>query len=146
MGRSLSETLPLNSPLDVLSFGLDVPRDTGMRGLSHWQSPRTLWLSRVPGELSRADWSEVAALAGLREPRIHRGALGSLVSAPPLPAVEHLELRKPTGNEDLSGLRTVLPNLRTVKFVLNSDTGTAPEQLTRQLPGEHTTTKNHNVL
>ncbi|MFF3410347.1 hypothetical protein ACFYW8_29930 [Streptomyces sp. NPDC002742] len=35
VGRSLSETLPLNSPLDVLSFGLDVPRDTGMRGLSH---------------------------------------------------------------------------------------------------------------
>ncbi|MET8132782.1 NACHT domain-containing protein [Streptomyces sp. NPDC005251] len=145
-GRSLSETLPLNAPLEVISFGLDVLRDTGLRGLRHWQTLRTLWLSGVPGELSRADWSEVAALPELRELRIHRAALGSLVSAPPLPSVEHLELRKLAGNEDLSGLRALVPNLRTVNFVLNSDTGIAPEHLAGQLPGVHTTTTTHNVL
>ncbi|MCX4989369.1 MULTISPECIES: NACHT domain-containing NTPase [unclassified Streptomyces] len=145
-GRSLTETLPLDAPLEVISFGLDVLRDTGMRGLRHWESLHTLWLSRVPGELSPADWSEVAALPGLRELRIHRAALGSLGSAPALPGVEHLELRKLLGNEDLSGLRSVVPNLRTVNFVLNSDTGTAPEHLSGQLPGEHTTTRTHNIL
>lgn len=145
-GESLSDTLPLDSPLEVLSFGLDVLRDTGMRGLRHWESLHTLWLSRVPGELSPADWSEVAALPELRELRIHRAALGSLGSAPPLPGVEHLELRKLLGNEDLSWLRSVVPNLRTVNFVLNSDTGTAPEHLSGQLPGEHTTTRTHNIL
>jgi hypothetical protein len=68
------------------------------------------------------------------------------VSAPALPSVEHLELRKLAGNEDLSGLRTLLPNLRTVNFALTSGTGTVPEQLSGQLPGEHTTTTTHNVL
>ncbi|WP_328554204.1 NACHT domain-containing protein [Streptomyces sp. NBC_00358] len=145
-GRSLTETLPLDSPLEVISFGMDVLRDTGLRGLRHWESLHTLWLSRVPGELSRDDWSEVAALPGLKELRVHRAALESLGSAPPLPAVEHLELRKLAGNEDLSGLRPMLPNLRTVNFVLNSDTGTVPERLAGQLPGEHTTTTTHNVL
>ncbi|MFJ6832281.1 hypothetical protein [Streptomyces sp. NPDC091209] len=100
----------------------------------------------MPGELTPDDWSEVAALPGLREPRIHRAALESFESAPPLPAVEHLELRKLAGTEDLSGLRALLPNLRTVKFVLHSDTGAAPEQLSCQLPGEHTTIPTHDVL
>ncbi|MFI0966191.1 NACHT domain-containing protein [Streptomyces sp. NPDC021080] len=145
-GPSLSEALPPDSPLEVLSFGLDVLRETGLRGLGHWRSLRTLWLSRVPGELGPDDWSEAAALPGLRELRIHRAALGSLASAPPLPSVEHLELRKLVGNEDLSALRALLPNLRTVDFVLNSDTVTASEHLTGQLPGEHTTTTTHNVL
>jgi hypothetical protein len=145
-GRSLSECLPLDAQLEVVSFGLDVLLDTGMRGLSHWQSLRTLWLSRMPCALSRADWSEVAELPGLRELRIHRAALESLGSAPPLPTVEHLELRKLAGNEDLSGLRSVLPNLRTVNFVLNADTATAPEHLSGQLPGDHTTTRTHNIL
>ncbi|MET9410702.1 NACHT domain-containing protein [Streptomyces sp. NPDC002935] len=145
-GPSLSGALPPDSPLEVLSFGLDVLRETGLRGLRQWQSLHTLWLSRVPGELSRADWSEVAALPRLRELRIHRAALGSLASAPPLPGVEHLELRKLVGNEDLSALRSLLPNLRTVDFVLNSDTGTAPEHLAGQLPGEHRTTTTHNIL
>ncbi|MFD9463228.1 NACHT domain-containing protein [Streptomyces sp. NPDC060027] len=145
-GRSLSETLPLNAQLEILTFGQGVLRDTGMRGLRHWQSLRTLWLSRVPGELTPDDWSEAAALPRLRELRIHRAALGSLGSAPPLPGVEHLELRKLLGTEDLSGLRSVVPNLRTVYFVLNSDTGTASEHLSGQLPGEHTTITTHNVL
>ena len=61
-GRSLSETLPLDAPLEVICFGLDVLRDTGMRGLRHWRSLRTLWLSREPGELTPDDWSEVAVL------------------------------------------------------------------------------------
>ncbi|MFJ7968681.1 NACHT domain-containing protein [Streptomyces sp. NPDC096324] len=145
-GRSLSETLPLDAPLEVVCFGRDVLRDTGMRGLRHWGSLHTLWLSREPGELTPDDWSEVAALPALRELRIHRAALGSLVSAPPLPSVEHLELRKLAGNEDLSGLRALLPNLRTVNFALNSDAGTVPERLAVQLPGDHTTTTTHNVL
>ncbi|MFE2300722.1 NACHT domain-containing protein [Streptomyces sp. NPDC059445] len=145
-GRSLSDALPLDSPLEVLSFGLDVLRETGLRGLGHWRSLHTLWLSRVPGELGPDDWAEAAALPGLRELRIHRAALESLASAPPLPSVEHLELRKPAGNEDLSGLRALLPNLRTVNFVLNSDTGTVPGRLAEQLPGRHTTTTTHNVL
>ncbi|MFE4698153.1 NACHT domain-containing protein [Streptomyces sp. NPDC056738] len=145
-GRSLSDALPLDSPLEVLSFGLDVLRETGLRGLGHWRSLHTLWLSRVPGELGPDDWAEAAALPGLRELRIHRAALESLASAPPLPSVEHLELRKPAGNEDLSGLRALLPNLRTVNFVLNSDTGTVPGRLAEQLPGLHTTTTTHNVL
>ncbi|MFD5521624.1 NACHT domain-containing protein [Streptomyces sp. NPDC127066] len=145
-GRSLSGTLPLDAPLEVVCFGLDVLRDTGMRGLGHWRSLRTLWLSREPGELTPDDWSEVAGLPALRELRIHRAALGSLASAPPLPSVEHLELRKLAGNEDLSGLRALLPNLRTVNFALTSGTGTVPERLSGQLPGEHTTTTTHNVL
>ncbi|MFF4541002.1 NACHT domain-containing protein [Streptomyces aureus] len=145
-GPSLREALPRDAPLESLSFGLDVLRETGLRGLRHWHSLRTLWLSRVPGQLGREDWAEAAALPDLRELRIHRAALDSLGSAVPLPSVEHLELRKLTGNEDLSALRTLLPNLRTVDFVLNSDTGSAPEHLTGQLPGEHSTTTTHNVL
>ncbi|MEU4169047.1 NACHT domain-containing protein [Streptomyces sp. NPDC026665] len=146
-GRSLSGTLPLDSPLEVLSFGLDVLRETGLRGLGHWRrSLRTLWLSRVPGQLGPEDWSEAAALPGLRELRIHRSALGALASAPPLPSVEHLELRKPAGNEDLSALRAMLPHLRTVHFVLGSDTGTVPERLAEQLPGEHTATVTQGVM
>ncbi|MFE1286210.1 NACHT domain-containing protein [Streptomyces sp. NPDC058751] len=145
-GRSLSEALPLGSPLEVLSFGLDVLRETGLRGLRHWRSLRTLWLSRVPAELGPEDWSEAAALPGLRELRIHRSALGALSSAPPLPSVEHLELRKPAGDEDLSALRALLPNLRTVHFVLGSDSGTVPERLAEQLPGEHTATATQSVL
>ncbi|MFD5819807.1 NACHT domain-containing protein [Streptomyces sp. NPDC127038] len=145
-GPSLREGLPADSPLEILSFGQDVLRETGLRGLGHWRSLHTLWLSRVPGELGPDDWSEAAALPGLRELRVHRAALESLAPAPPLPGVEHLELRKPAGNEDLSWLRALLPNLRTVDFVLSSDTGTVPERLSAQLPGVHRATRTQSVL
>ncbi|MGW2783141.1 NACHT domain-containing protein [Streptomyces populi] len=145
-GRSLTEALPPDSPLEVLSFGQDVLRETGLRGLRHWRSLHTLWLSRLPGELGPDDWSEVAALPELRELRINRAALEALASAPPLPSVEHLELRKLTGDEDLSRLRALLPNLRTVDFVLDFDIGGVPEHLSGQLPGEHTATTTQSVL
>ncbi|MBA4863931.1 NACHT domain-containing protein [Streptomyces sp. PSKA54] len=147
-GDSLEEVLPPGMPLELLYFRRYALRHTGLKGLSHWPSLRTLGLNPHSGELTPEDWSEVARLPALRELRLHATALPEAASAPPFPTIEHLQLRKLTGSEDLRELPVIFPNLRSVEFVLASDEdGTAlPEHITGLFPGRHTVREIHSVL
>ncbi|MFE9607744.1 NACHT domain-containing protein [Streptomyces sp. NPDC006012] len=117
-GTDLTHSLPLDAPLQFLFLGRNTTDRTGLGGLRHWRSLSTLSLGPLATELTAGDWREVAALPALTHlflnARIIRDLPRSLSRMPGLPRVEVLRIPAMTGAEDLSGLASRLPNVRSV--------------------------------
>ncbi|MFL4906144.1 NACHT domain-containing protein [Streptomyces sp. MMS24-I2-30] len=117
-GTALTHALPLDAPLDFLFLGAHSTDGTGLRGLRHWGGLTTLSLGPLTTELTADDWREVAALPALTHlffnSRIIRELPDSISRMPGLPGVEVLRIPALTGAEDLSGLASRLPNVRSV--------------------------------
>ncbi|MET9387160.1 NACHT domain-containing protein [Streptomyces sp. NPDC002928] len=121
-GTDLTETLPVDSPLETLFLGTYSTDTTGLRGLQHWAGLRSLSLGPLTTELTDTDWQAVAELPELRELHLNAATIRefpySFVVMPELPGVEVLRIAAIYGDEDLSALAFRLPGLRSVTLRL----------------------------
>ncbi|WP_328495674.1 NACHT domain-containing protein [Streptomyces sp. NBC_00414] len=145
MGESLDTTLPRDLPLTYLRFTRDALMYTGLRGLSHIRSLKTLSLANLDTPLTPADREEVALLPRLKAVHLNWAA-APWTEGPVLPGIQRLRLNKFTGNEDLSTVSALFPGLRSVIFVLAPETTAVPERTLELFPGMHTVVKTHSVL
>ncbi|MGW0570190.1 NACHT domain-containing protein [Streptomyces tauricus] len=145
MGESLGDTLPRDLPLTYLRFTRRALMHTGLRGLSHIRSLKTLSLANLDTPITPADREEVALLPRLTGLHLNWTA-ASWADGPVLPGIQRLRLNKFTGNEDLSTVSALFPGLRSVTFVLAPETAEVPEQTLALFPGMHTVVKTHSVL
>lgn len=113
-GSGLTDSLPVESPLEFLFLGLGTTVNTGLRGLSHWRTLEVLSLADTT-PLTAEDWGEVARLPHLTglylNTRLFRGGLGPV---PLLPGITELRLVAFRGDEDVSALPSRLPGVRRV--------------------------------
>ncbi|WP_221359338.1 NACHT domain-containing protein [Streptomyces beigongshangae] len=143
-GDSLDAALP-RLPLTSLRFSGHALRFTGLRGLRHLDSLRTLVLGALFEPLTPEDLAEVALLPGLEELGLRWAAL-PWDEGPVLPGVERLRLDGFTGDEDLSRVPALFPGLRSVVFNLVPEAADVPEHTRRLFPDMHTVTKMYTVL
>ncbi|MFE1027262.1 NACHT domain-containing protein [Streptomyces sp. NPDC058818] len=115
-GTRLTDSLPTGAPLAYLYLGDDAITDTGLRGLSHWETLGAVYLAPTT-PLTAEDWAEVRRLPQLALLYLN-GCLfpDNLGPMPPLPGVVDLNLMDLEGHEDISVLPPLLPDLRTVTF------------------------------
>ncbi|MGY5048841.1 NACHT domain-containing protein [Streptomyces sp. 900105755] len=117
-GTDLTETLPSEAALEFLFLGAHSTESTGLRGLQHWTTLRTLSLGPLTKDLTVADWRAVTALPKLTHlhlnARIIQDLPHSIESMPELPGVEELRVASLRGSEDLAPLVPRLPGLRSV--------------------------------
>lgn len=115
-GTRLTDSLPTGAPLAYLYLGDDAIAGTGLRGLSHWESLGAMYLAPTT-PLTDEDWAEVRRLPQLALLCLN-GCLfpDNLGPMPPLPGVVNLNLMNLEGDEDISALRPLLPDLRSVTF------------------------------
>ncbi|WP_435272088.1 NACHT domain-containing protein [Streptomyces parvulus] len=113
-GPRLTTALPTDAPLRYLYLTDDAIVGTGLRGLSHWQTLRALYLAPTT-PLTAGDWAEIQRLPDLTCLGLHRSLLPDGIGAmPTLPGVEELYLTSLEGDEGLSVLASRLPGVRTV--------------------------------
>ncbi|MEU9188070.1 NACHT domain-containing protein [Streptomyces sp. NPDC048484] len=144
-GESLDSALPRDLPLTYLRLARGALQFTGLRGLRHVRSLKTLSLADLTPSLTPEDYEEVALLPRLKELRLNWTAM-PWVEGPVLPGIKYLRFNKFTGNEDLSAVPALFPGLRSVTFVLASETTEVPEQILGLFPGMHTVVKARTVL
>ncbi|MCZ4516254.1 NACHT domain-containing protein [Streptomyces sp. ActVer] len=144
-GDSLDTTLPRGPALTYLRFTKNALEFTGLRGLHHMRSVKTLSLAGLSQRLSPEDYEEVERLPELEDLRLNWDAV-PWSGGPVLPHIKYLRLNTFTGFEDLSAVRTLFPGLRSVTFVLAPETTEVPEQVLDLFAGMHTVVKTHLVL
>ncbi|MFD1661483.1 NACHT domain-containing protein [Streptomyces caeni] len=132
-GESLDEALPGGLPLTYLRFTKNALQVTGLRGLRHLHTVRTLSLASLPRKLTGRDFEEITAMPALEHLRLDWRATG-WEDGPVLPHVTRLRLNKFTGNEDLARLSTLFPGLRTVSLHMAPDAPDVPEDVLALLP------------
>ncbi|MFI6209250.1 NACHT domain-containing protein [Streptomyces sp. NPDC051041] len=117
-GAALTESLPTDAPLGFLHLSGECTGSTGLRGLRHWKTLRTLGLGALTTELTEDDWREVAALPALTGLYLHAALLretpASIGRMPELPGVEVLAVDRMEGAEHLAALASRLPGVRRV--------------------------------
>ncbi|MEU5339257.1 MULTISPECIES: NACHT domain-containing protein [unclassified Streptomyces] len=143
-GESLDVALP-DLPLTSLRFTKNALRFTGLRGLRHMRSVKTLALGTLFEPLTPEDYEEVALLPELEELHLKWATL-PWGEGPLLPGIKRLWFNKFTGNEDLTAVSALFPGLQSVTFVLAPDTTQVPEHTLALFPGIHTVTRTHTVL
>lgn len=115
---SLTEILPVDSPLEFLFLGRGTTDRPGLRGLEHWSSLTELGLGPLSSPLTAADWRSVAALPRLTDLHVNGRFVtdypDSVRDMPELPEIESLRVPDMHGAEDLSALAARLPGLRRV--------------------------------
>lgn len=142
--ESLDVALP-DLPLTSLRFTKNALQFTGLRGLRHMRSVKTLALGTLFEPLTAEDYEEVARLPELEELHLKWATL-PWDEGPVLPGIKRLRFNKFTGNEDLTAVSALFPGLRSVTFVLAPDTAEVPEHTLALFPGIHTVTRTHTVL
>ncbi|MEU6373243.1 NACHT domain-containing protein [Streptomyces sp. NPDC046909] len=124
-GPDLGTTLPVDAPLEFLSLGRNSTDTTGLRGLHHWSTLRTLSLGPLTTELTVTDWQAVTELPELSalhlNAEIIREFPHAIEAMPELPGIEKLQIPDMHGAEDLSALVPRLPNLRSVTLQSRPD-------------------------
>ncbi|GGL06646.1 ATP-binding protein [Streptomyces flaveus] len=143
-GDSVDAALP-ELPLTYLRFTKNALKFTGLRGLRHMRSVKTLSLGRLFEPLAPEDYEEVALLPELTELRLNWTAV-PWTRGPVLPGIRHLHFNNFTGNEDLSAVPAFFPGLESVSFRLAPEATEVPERVLALLPGTHTVRKDHIVL
>ncbi|MYR40654.1 NACHT domain-containing protein [Streptomyces sp. SID5910] len=73
-GTRLTDSLPTAAPLRQLYLGGDTTADTGLQGLSHWDTLEWLSLDRAD-PISAADWTEISQLPHLTTLRLNDSLL-----------------------------------------------------------------------
>ncbi|MDQ1028371.1 hypothetical protein QF035_005953 [Streptomyces umbrinus] len=145
IGDSLDAALPQGLPLTYLRFTKNALRLTGLRGLRHMHSVKSLSLASLYEPLTPEDYEEVALLPQLEELRL-RWAAVPWTNGPVLPGVRRLWLNNFTGDEDLSAVPVLFPGLESVAFRLLPEVPEVPEHVLELFPGTHTVTRTHTVL
>ncbi|MFC4469132.1 NACHT domain-containing protein [Streptomyces xiangluensis] len=140
-GDSVDAALP-ELPLTYLRFTKYALKFTGLRGLRHMRSVKTLSLARLSERLAPEDYEEVALLPELAELRLNWNSV-PWTEGPVLPGIRHLHFNKFTGNEDLSAVSAFFPGLESVSFLLAQDATEVPEHILALLPGKHTVRQEH---
>ncbi|MFD5297329.1 NACHT domain-containing protein [Streptomyces mutabilis] len=113
-GRRLTDTLPLSAPLGSLFLRHQTVYGTGLRGLSHWQTLRSLGLA-LTTPLDAEDWAEVAGLPLLTDLYLDASLLPSgLGPMQVLPGIDRLCFANLEGHEDLSATSAHVPGVRHV--------------------------------
>ncbi|MFF4270051.1 NACHT domain-containing protein [Streptomyces sp. NPDC001536] len=124
-GTQLGDALPVDAPLETLFLGRNSTDTTGLRGLNHWPTLRTLSLGPLTTELTVTDWQAVTELPELTA--LHLNAVimrefpHAIEAMPELPGIEKLQIPNMHGAEDLSPLVPRLPNLRSVTLQSRPD-------------------------
>ncbi|MCX3058430.1 NACHT domain-containing protein [Streptomyces beihaiensis] len=117
-GASLTDSLPVEAPLEFLFLGRKAIDGTGLRGLHHWPTLTTLSLGPLSTAPTAHDWRYVAELPALRTLYLNRVLLSdfadSVAALPDLPRVEELRLASLRGTEDVGVLPSRLPGVRRV--------------------------------
>ncbi|MEU0334945.1 NACHT domain-containing protein [Streptomyces sp. NPDC006193] len=117
-GDSLTDSLPVDAPLEFLFLGAHSTDRTGLRGLHDLTGLHVLSLGPLTRPPTAGDWRETARLPGLTDLYLNASILrdfpDSLARMPELPGVETLRVPMMLGTEDLSGLASRLPGVRTV--------------------------------
>lgn len=113
---SLDEGLPDDVPLTSLRLSKDAVQHTGLRGLHRLRSLEQLDLTALNWKLRHREYEEIARLPGLRQVHLDWQAVGWRDL--PLEGVTDLRLSNFRGTEDLSGLPSVFPGLRSVAITL----------------------------
>ena len=143
-GDSVDAALP-ELPLTYLRFTKSALDFTGLRGLRHMRSVKTLSLATLIEPLALEDYEEVALLPGLTQLRLNWTAV-PWTAGPVLPGIRHLHFNKFTGNEDLSAVPAFFPGLESVSFFLAPDATEVPEHILALLPGTRTIRQGHITL
>ncbi|MGW5334240.1 NACHT domain-containing protein [Streptomyces bauhiniae] len=112
--------LPRDASLRALSLDYRALTAAGLRGLSAWSTLKQLDLRDGVALLSAEDWSELARHPALTSLAIPAGTAGHCATAPELPRIETLWVSGVRGDEDLSTLGRLCPNLQTVHLATNS--------------------------
>ncbi|WP_432162310.1 NACHT domain-containing protein [Streptomyces tendae] len=113
-GTRLTDFLPAEAPLEYLFLGSDTTANTGLRGLSHWNTLEWLILP-VTTPLTSADWEEAARLPLLTRLGLNASLFpDGLDAAVALPRVEELVFSDVHGDEDLSAVPARFPGVRAV--------------------------------
>ncbi|MFF0535941.1 NACHT domain-containing protein [Streptomyces coelicoflavus] len=138
-GVRLTDTLPAGALLQYLHLGADATLGTGLRGLAHWGTLRTLYLSPTT-PLTAEDWAEVQRLPQLRGLLLHGSLFPDGIGLlPPLPGILELSLIGCKGDEDLSVLAPRLPDVRTVVLDSASDAPLDTERIAALFPDAEVT-------
>ncbi len=147
LAESLDAALPEGLDLSYLRFTKYALQFTGLRGLRHRRSVRTLSLAGLLEPLTPQDREEVALLPQLEDLRLTWSA-APWTEGPVLPHVKYLRFNKFTGQEDLSAVPDLFPGLRSVTFVPASETTEVPDRIRDLFPHPHTVTvmTAHTVL
>jgi len=143
-GDSVDAALP-ELPLTYLRFTKNALKFTGLRGLRHMRSVKTLSLATLIEPLALEDYEEVALLPELTQLRLNWTAV-PWTEGPVLPGIRHLHFNKFTGNEDLSAVPAFFPGLESVSFFLAPDATEVPEHILALLPGTRTIRQGHITL
>ncbi|RSN51634.1 ATP-binding protein [Streptomyces sp. WAC 04229] len=115
-GTRLTDSLPTGASLRYLHLGDEATAGTGLRGLSHWDTLKAVYLA-TKAPLTGEDWSEVAGLPRVTVLLLDRSLLlDGLGPMPALPGIVSLSLRALRGDEDLSVLPARLPDVRHVSL------------------------------
>ncbi|BCL29824.1 NACHT domain-containing protein [Streptomyces aurantiacus] len=145
LDESLDAALPEGLDLSYLRFTKNALQHTGLRGLRRRRSVRTLSLAGLQEPLTPQDREEVALLPELEDLRLDWSAV-PWTEGPVLPHVKYLRFNKFTGPEDLSAVPELFPGLRSVTFVLASETTEVPDRIRDLFPRMHTVMRAHTVL
>ncbi|MGW2642181.1 NACHT domain-containing protein [Streptomyces sp. NPDC001348] len=117
-GTELTDTLPVDAPLEFLYLGGNSIDNTGLRGLPHWAGLQTLSLGPLKNELTAADWQAVAELPELTDLYLNGWIIREFPHCielmPEMPSIKLLRVYAMHGAEDLSALAPKLPGLRSV--------------------------------
>ncbi|MER8029171.1 NACHT domain-containing protein [Streptomyces bauhiniae] len=106
--------LPRNAPLRALRLDGNTLGAEGLRGLSDWPTLKQLDLRGGFESLSAADWSQLAGHPSLDTLSIPAEMASRRAGAPELPRIETLWVTNIQGDEDLTALHRLCPNLKTV--------------------------------
>ncbi|MFF7967562.1 NACHT domain-containing protein [Streptomyces sp. NPDC007903] len=112
--------LPRNASLRTLSLDSNALTATGLMGLSDWPTLKRLDLRDGIESLSAEDWSELAGHPALTSLAIPAETASHCAGAPDLHRIETLWVSGVRGDEDLTALGRLCPNLQTVHLARNS--------------------------
>ncbi|MBX9397754.1 NACHT domain-containing protein [Streptomyces sp. TRM72054] len=141
--ESLDRALPGGLPLRYLRLTKNAITHTGLRGLHRLTTLRHLSLATPAVPLTPEDYEEIGRLNDL-DLRLNWQAVGW--DGPPLPGVTALRLNNFHGTEDISGVRTLFPNLQTVSINLAVDVADVPDHVRELLPVTPTFTRDRTVV
>jgi hypothetical protein len=120
-GTSLT-ALPLAAPLTHLDFTTEALLTTGLRGLANWPTLERLSFASTSGELTPADWDEVAAPPALTALSLDGGVInGTLAATRPWPLIEDLDLHDLAHDDNYAALPHLFPGLRSLSLFADDD-------------------------